>query len=445
MSDLSALQSSGRRVHLVAHFPGVNSATVWSDPRSGSQIDFESFRHFAQTAERGLFDYVFLAEGLRLREQKGRLLELDVAGRPNTLSVLGAMAAVTEQVGLVGTLSATFNEPVDLARQLASIDALSGGRSGWNVVTSPDAFHGGNFRRGGFLPYEQRYERAAEIVSAAKRIWDSSGRHVDFHGQHFDLSLQANQPTSPQGHPVIVQAGDSPAGRDFASEHAEVIFTRHGAQQEAQEFYSDVHRRLAAAGRRDDSLLIMPGASFGLGDTPEEARERAEYVAHQQISGSTALSVLEQVWGRDLSDLDPDGPLPDFDPVEATVRNGQVRHYNDVQATADTWRAKAAAEGLSARELVIATTQRPDFLGTPHQVALQIAESVQSRAADGFVLVPHLVPTGLDEFVDRVIPELQDLGVYPDTYEGTTLREHLGLPRPATVAGGVPTSEAVSA
>jgi alkanesulfonate monooxygenase SsuD/methylene tetrahydromethanopterin reductase-like flavin-dependent oxidoreductase (luciferase family) len=429
----------GRRVHLVAHFPGVNSQTVWSDPRSGSQIDFDSFRHFAQTAERGLFDYVFLAEGLRLREQKGQLLELDVAGRPNTLGVLAALASVTDRVGLVGTLSATFNEPVELARQLASLDALSGGRSGWNVVTSPDAFHGGNFRRGGFLPYAQRYDRASEIVEAAKQLWAHPGEHVDVDGHHFSVSLDANQPASPQGHPVIVQAGDSPAGRDFAASHAEVIFTRHGADDEARAFYADVHNRLTAAGRSADSLLVLPGASFVLGDTPEDAREKAEHIAHQQISGATAISVLEQVWGRDLSDLDPDGPLPDFDPVDATLRNGQVRHYADVQATADAWRAKAAAEGLSVRELVISTTQKPAFLGTAHQVATQIAHSVNTRASDGFVLVPNLIPTGLDEFVDTVIPELQDLGVYPNEYQGSTLREHLGLPLPA----GYPTGREV--
>jgi alkanesulfonate monooxygenase SsuD/methylene tetrahydromethanopterin reductase-like flavin-dependent oxidoreductase (luciferase family) len=238
---------------------------------------------------------------------------------------------------------------------------------------------------------------------------------------------------------VIVQAGDSPAGRDFAASHAEVIFTRHGADDEARAFYADVHNRLTAAGRSADSLLVLPGASFVLGDTPEDAREKAEHIAHQQISGATAISVLEQVWGRDLSDLDPDGPLPDFDPVDATLRNGQVRHYADVQATADAWRAKAAAEGLSARELVISTTQKPAFLGTAHQVATQIAHSVNTRASDGFVLVPNLIPTGLDEFVDTVIPELQDLGVYPNEYQGSTLREHLGLPLPA----GYPTGREV--
>lgn len=419
-----------RPVHLVAHFPGVNSTTVWSDPAAGSQIDFSSFEHFAKTAERGLFDYVFLAEGLRLREQKGQLHELDVAGRPNTLAILAALAGVTENIGLVGTLTATFNEPADLARQLATLDVLSGGRAGWNVVTSPDAFHGGNFRRGGFLPFEQRYERASEFVRAAKRFWDAAatGERASFSGDHFDVSAVPNHPAPVQGHPVIVQAGDSPAGRDFAAAHAEVIFTRHGKDEAARAFYSDVKGRLAATGRSQDSLLILPGVSFALGETTAAAHENADAIAHAQISGATAISVLEQLWGTDLAGLDPDGALPSFDPVDATIRHGQVRHYPDPVATANEWRSLSQRQGLSAREVVISKAQRASFIGTPREVALALATSVRDRASDGFVVVPHLTPGGLDGFVDTVIPELQDLGAYRTAYTpGTTLRQTLGL------------------
>lgn len=437
-----------RPVHLVAHFPGVNNTTVWQDPAAGSQIDFSSFEHFAKTAERGLFDYVFLAEGLRLREQKGALHDLDVAGRPNTVAILAALAGVTEHIGLVGTLSATFNEPVDLARQLATLDALSGGRAGWNVVTSPDAFHGGNFRRGGFLPYEERYERAAEFVETTKRLWAAAahGERVGVDTKHFQLQATPNLPASAQGHPVIVQAGDSPAGRDFASQHAEVIFTRHGKGEEARTFYSDVKGRLAGVGRREDSLLILPGVTFALGATEAEAQEQADAVARAQVSGATAVSILEQLWGTPLDGLDPDGPLPSFDPVQGTVRFGQVRHHKDPQAVADAWRSKAQREGLSARELVISTTQRASFIGTPYQVALQLAQSVRERASDGFVVVPHLIPTGLDQFVDTVIPELQDLGAYRHQYEpGATLRQSLGLPTEADGSARLPQLAGASA
>jgi alkanesulfonate monooxygenase SsuD/methylene tetrahydromethanopterin reductase-like flavin-dependent oxidoreductase (luciferase family) len=160
-------------VHLAAHFPGVNNTTVWSDPESNSQIDFESFVHLARTAERGLFDFFFLAEGLRLREHLGHIHDLDVVGRPDTFTVLNALAAVTDKLGLAGTINTTYNEPFELAKQFASLDHLSGGRAAWNVVTSSDAFTGENFRRGGYLEHSQRYRRAAEVVEVTRALWDS--------------------------------------------------------------------------------------------------------------------------------------------------------------------------------------------------------------------------------------------------------------------------------
>lgn len=162
-----------KQVHLAAHFPGVNNTTVWSDPASGSQIEFDSFVHLAQTAERGKFDFFFLAEGLRLREQNGLIYDLDVVGRPDTFTVLSALAAVTTHLGLTGTINSTFNEPVNVARQFATLDHLSAGRAAWNVVTSWDEFTGENFRRGGYLPEDQRYARAKEFLTAAATLWDS--------------------------------------------------------------------------------------------------------------------------------------------------------------------------------------------------------------------------------------------------------------------------------
>ncbi|GAB3893669.1 hypothetical protein GCM10027612_43620 [Microbispora bryophytorum subsp. camponoti] len=162
-----------KQIHLAAHFPGVNNTTVWSDPASGSQIDFDSFRHLAQTAERGKFDFFFLAEGLRLREAKGRIHDLDVVGRPESLTVLSALAAVTTHLGLAATVNSTFNEPYEVARRLATLDHLSGGRAAWNVVTSFDAFTGENFRRGGFLAEADRYTRAKEFLQTARELWDS--------------------------------------------------------------------------------------------------------------------------------------------------------------------------------------------------------------------------------------------------------------------------------
>ncbi|MFE0133132.1 NtaA/DmoA family FMN-dependent monooxygenase [Streptomyces sp. NPDC059037] len=427
--------STKRQLHLAAHFPGVNNTTVWADPRSRSQIDFASFEHLARTAERGLFDFFFLAEGLRLREHKGRIHDLDVVGRPESLTVLTALAAVTERLGLAGTVNVTFNEPYELARRLSSLDHLSAGRAAWNVVTSSDAFTGENFRRGGYLDRADRYTRAAEFVRTARELWDSwtpqgEPRPFAHQGQHFDIEGEFTLPRSPQGHPVVIQAGDSPEGREFAASAADVVFTRHGTLEAGRDFYADVKGRLAKYGREPDDLKIMPGVTFVLGDTAADAQERAAEIRRQQVSPQNAILALEQVWGVDLSSYDPDGPLPDIDPDPgSTLVQGRVKITNALEI-AEKWRALSRAKGLSIRQTVIETTTRQSFVGTPEAVAAELEEFVATGAADGFILVPHLTPGGLDDFVDRVVPLLQERGVYRTEYQGATLRSHLGLREP---------------
>ncbi|BBC31279.1 F420-dependent methylene-tetrahydromethanopterinreductase [Streptomyces graminofaciens] len=443
-----------KQIHLAAHFPGVNNTTVWSDPKAGSHIEFSSFAHFAQTAERAKFDFLFLAEGLRLREQGGQIYDLDVVGRPDTFTILTALAAVTERLGLTGTINSTFNEPYEVARQFASLDHLSAGRAAWNVVTSWDAFTGENFRRGGFLPQEERYSRAKEFLATTNELFDSwrgneiladqatgtflrdaqAGAFVH-QGQHFDIQGRFNVPRSPQGRPVIFQAGDSDEGREFAASSADAIFSRYATLDAGQAFYTDVKDRLAKYGRRPDQLLILPAASFVLGDTDAEAEEIAKEVRRQQVSGATAIKHLEWVWNRDLSSYDPDGPLPDIDPLlgEHTVARGraQVRMYRDPLATAREWRELAAANNWSIRDLVIENSNRQNFVGSAQTIADTIDNYVQADASDGFILVPHITPSGLDDFADTVVPLLQERGVYRTEYEGTTLRDHLGLETPA--------------
>ncbi|WP_329534829.1 NtaA/DmoA family FMN-dependent monooxygenase [Streptomyces sp. NBC_01450] len=424
-----------KRMHLAAHFPGVNSTTVWTDPRSRSQIDFASFEHLARTAERGLFDFFFLAEGLRLREHKGRIHDLDVVGRPESITVLNALAAVTERLGLAATVNATFNEPYELARRLATLDHLSGGRAAWNVVTSSDAFTGENFRRGGFLDRADRYARAAEFVATARELWDSwtpegVARPFAHRGQHFDIAGEFGLPRSPQGQPVVIQAGDSDEGREFAASTADVVFTRHGTLEAGREFYADVKGRLAAYGRSPEDLKIMPGVTVVLGDTAADAVERAAEIRRRQVSPQNALLALEQIWGVDLSSYDPDGPLPDIDPEpEPALARGRVR-VADPLAVAEKWRSLSRAKGLSIRQTVIEASGRQSFIGTPEAVAAELDEFVTGEAADGFILVPHLTPGGLDEFVDGVVPLLQERGAFRTEYTGTTLRSHLGLPEP---------------
>jgi FMN-dependent oxidoreductase (nitrilotriacetate monooxygenase family) len=433
-------------IHLAAHFPGVNNTTVWSDPESGSQVEFDSFEHLARTAERGLFDFFFLAEGLRLREHRGRIHDLDVVGRPDTFTVLAALAAVTDRLGLVGTINTTFNEPFEVARQFATLDHLSDGRAGWNMVTSSDAFTGENFRRGGYLDHADRYKRAAEFITVARAFWDSwdddavradaeAGVYVDphrintvaHHGSQFDVRGVATLPVSPQRHPVLLQAGDSSDGRNFGAEYADAVFTLHSALEAGQRYYADVKERVAQSGRNPERLKVFPAATFVLGDTSAEAADRARHIRYQQVTGPTAITMLEQVWQRDLSGYDPDGPLPDADPVDdPTITQGRVRH-GDPKAVAASWRERAEADNLSIRELVIAVTNRQQFVGTPTQVADEIDLHVQSDACDGFILVPHLTPRGLDDFVDRVVPLLQERGAFRTQYAGHTLRDHLCL------------------
>ncbi|GAA0474923.1 NtaA/DmoA family FMN-dependent monooxygenase [Streptomyces sp. NPDC046215] len=428
-------RAARRRMHLAAHFPGVNSTTVWTDPRSRSQIDFASFAHLARTAERGLFDFFFLAEGLRLREHKGKLHDLDVVGRPEAITVLSALAAVTDRLGLAATVSATFNEPYELARRLATLDHLSGGRAAWNVVTSSDAFTGANFRRGGYLDHADRYTRAAEFLATARELWDSraagTSRPFAHHGRHFTIAGEFDVEPGPQGHPVVIQAGDSGEGREFAASAADVVFTRHGTLEAGRAFSADVKGRLGAYGRRPEDLKIMPGVSVVLGDTAAEAQEKAAEIREQQVSPQTALLMAEQVWGRDLSAYDPDGPLPAIGPDPGgEVAQGRVR-IADPHAVVDHWRAVSKAKGLTLRQTVIETSGRQSFIGTPRDVAARLEEFVAAGAADGFILVPHLTPGGLDEFVDRVVPLLQERGAFRTEYSGPTLRDHLGLALPA--------------
>jgi FMN-dependent oxidoreductase (nitrilotriacetate monooxygenase family) len=439
-----------KQVHLAAHFPGVNNTTVWSDPAAGSHIEFSSFVHLAQTAERAKFDFFFLAEGLRLREQGGQIYDLDVVGRPDTFTVLAALAAVTGRLGLTGTINSTFNEPYEVARQFASLDHLSAGRAGWNVVTSWDAFTGQNFRRGGYLPEDQRYVRARRFLETAFELFDSWGRDeivadkasgvflrdpkagaFERHDEQFGLRGRFTVPRSPQGRPVILQAGDSDEGREFAAATADAIFTRHGTKEAGQAFYADVKGRLARYGRRPEQLVVLPAATFVLGDTDAEASELADIVRHQQVSGQTAIKLLEQVWNRDLSGYDPDGPLPEVDPLvgENTIARGRasVRMHRDPLATARQWRALAEAKRLSIRELMVEVSGRQTFVGAPSTVAETINDLVQSDAGDGFILVPHVTPGGLDSFADKVVPLLQERGVFRTDYTGPTLRDHLGI------------------
>ncbi|MEV4510810.1 LLM class flavin-dependent oxidoreductase [Dactylosporangium sp. NPDC049525] len=419
------------RLHLGVFFTGVGPNLLWTEPDFADHTHIDTFIHVVRTLERGLFDAFFLGEGLRVRENRGTVYDLDVAGRPDAITQLAALAAETTHIGLVATQNTTYNYPADLARRLAGLDAVSGGRAGWNIVTTDNAWTGENFRHGGWLPHERRYERATAFVETAKALWRNERVHLDT--DLVTLDATGAVPPSPQGRPVLFQAGDSDGGRELAARHADVVFSANTDYDKAVAYAADLRARLARHGRSADSLRILPGASVVLGDTLDEARERARWITREQTTGPRAIAFLEQYWGKDLSGYDPDGPLPDIDPADGELdpsrgtipielRTGKLERIAG-------WRALAFDRGLSIRDLVIEVTPRHNtFIGTPGQIADEWTRYVRDRAVDGFNLLPQLLPGTVEDIVDRLVPELQERGVYRTAYEGTTLREHLELP-----------------
>jgi FMN-dependent oxidoreductase (nitrilotriacetate monooxygenase family) len=439
------------QLHFGVFFQGVNHWTIWSDPASGSQIDPASYRRVAQTAERGLFDAFFLGEGLRLREVDGKVHDLDVAGRPDAITQLAALAAQTRHIGLVSTSNTTFNEPTDLARRLSGLDLLSEGRAGWNVVTTDNAWTGANFRRGGYLDHADRYRRAEQFLTVARALWDGwapgwaeaggaawsapgAVTRVRERSSQFDVDLAPTLPRSAQGHPVIFQAGDSAEGRDFAARNAEVIFSAHGTDfDDALVFATDLRTRLRAAGRPDDDLRILPGTEIIIGATEAEALEKKRAIRLAQVTPATALNIAGLLWNRDLSGRDADDPLPAEDPVvEENTGAFGARRVQDPHAQVARWRAAAEANGWSLRETVIALGPQRGHVGTPAGLAEKFLRFARHGAIHGFNITPYLIPDGLDDIVDLLVPELQERGGYRTRYTGATLREHLGLRDPLT-------------
>jgi len=447
------------QLHFGVFYPAIGSV-VWDSPRAGSQTSFESYAAIARTAERGLFDAFFVGDGQRVREHLDGFNTHDVSGRPDGLTVLSALAAVTSRIGLVATLNATYNDPVDLARRLATLDLLSHGRAAWNVVTTDNAWTGENFRRGGYLPHADRYRHAESHLLAVLRTWrawpsqtvatspqaptwaqNAAIETVRHHDDFYDIELRPVVPPSPQGRPVIFQAGDSEGGRALAARRADVIFSRHTQFDDALTFAEDIRARLRANGRSEDSLKILPGASVIVGDTRAEAEDKAEWIRQTTLTPRAALAFIEKGFGRDLSEYDVNGPLPDIDPVidEVSVTGGTVGHNLTPRELVAQWREVAEAHHYSIRELVLHFTSQRGFVGSVGDIADQLTRYVRHGAADGFNLHPFEVPHGLDDIVDKLVPALQDRGAYPTDYVGTTLREHLGLPKVAA-ADAIPTA-----
>jgi alkanesulfonate monooxygenase SsuD/methylene tetrahydromethanopterin reductase-like flavin-dependent oxidoreductase (luciferase family) len=430
MSDLSDYRRPNARLHLNGFFP-FGPIYLWNEGiRPQEYYEFDGFRQLAQTAERGLFTAIFLGDSQRLREHLGKITDTAVTGRPDQLVLFAHLAAVTERIGFVATLNTTFTDPVDLARRLATVDLLSRGRVGWNVVTTDNAWTAENFRRGNYLSHADRYSHALEYLTIVRRLWDQED--VEFHGDFYDVTAGPSVAQSPQLYPVLFQAGESDDGRDFAASHAEAIFSRYIEFDDAVRFADDIADRLEKFGRPRDDIRIIPGAKITLGDTLADAQEKAVWFDEQTWTDRRLIGVIESVWGRDLSEYDVDGPLPASDPVdpEQTATHGVVNSRDQPLRTAAEWRALSEENGYSIRQLVWHLSRAREFIGTPATVADELAHYVRSGAIDGLNLIPNSVPAGFDDVVDRLVPLLQDRGVYPDSYPGTTLRDNLELRAP---------------
>ncbi|TSH93464.1 LLM class flavin-dependent oxidoreductase [Verticiella sediminum] len=426
--------------------PTGHHVASWLHP--GAQIDAgTNCRHYvelAQTAERGRFDLMFLADGLAVRDAPMEVLsrwpQYTVYFEPITL--LSAIAASTRHLGLVATASTSYSAPYNLARAYASLDHISGGRAGWNVVTSGGDAAAANFDRVQY-PHDERYDRAIEFVEVVRGLWDSwdddafvrdranalyfdpAKLHtLDHVGKYFSVRGPLNAARPPQGHPVLFQAGGSPPGRDLAARLCEAVFTPLHTLEAAQSFYQDVKGRMARYGRRPDQLKIMPGLNPVIGRTRAEALEKHQYL-QSLIHPKVGLELLSNaLGGYDLSGCDVDGPLPaELDAMN--TETGQTQFKNVLG-----W---ARNENLTIRQLYErfagARGQRT-VIGTGEEVADQLQDWFEAYGVDGFLIQPPYLPGGLDEFVDEVIPVLQQRGLFRTEYEGSTLRDNLGLERP---------------
>lgn len=421
---------------------------AWRHPETppGGNMELSHYVRVTQAAERGLFDMAFLADGVGIRaydEPPGSLSRMhnNVHFEPTTL--LSALAMVTTRVGLVATASTTYNEPYHVARKFASLDHISAGRAGWNVVTSRTDMEAQNFNLPESPSYDDRYERAIEFVEVVRGLWDSwdddafirdqaSGvnydpaklRILDHKGKHFSVRGPLNVARTPQGHPVIVQAGASDQGRELAAATADVIYAASQTIEEAQAYYASVKDRMPKYGRAPDQLKIMPGLLAIVGRTEQEAHDKHDRL-QALIDPLVGLSQLAGSMG-DLRGYPLDGPVPLL-PEWRMRSRGQLMYD------------RALRDGLTIRQLYMAIAAgngHRQMIGTPAMIVDHMQDWFENGAADGFNVLATHMPGGLEDFVDMVVPELQRRGLYRTAYEGATLRENLGLARPPSRYAG---------
>ncbi len=435
-----------RQMKLGLFFDGSgHHVAAWRDPGvdARARLSFKQFARIAQTAERGKFDLLFTADTNATfgADDVDVWRMTNACSRLEPLTLLGALSVVTERIGLVATMTTTYYEPFTIARFFASLDQISSGRAGWNLVTSLAPAEALNFSHETHAAHADRYARAKEFAQVVLGLWDSwedgaviadkaSGSYLDtgkmhflnHKGEHFSVRGPLMIQRSPQGRPVIVQAGQSDDGRELAAETAEVVFTVQQDIDAARAFYADVKRRAAKYGRSPDSIKILPGVMTVIGSTKAEAEDKYEKL-QALIQPELGIKNLSAYFGKDLSGYPLDGPPPE--PVWANAEHGRLRVMVDL----------ARRENLSIRQLykrVIGQRAHRTVCDTPQAIADTLAHWFETGAADGFNLLPLTFPQGLDDIVDRLIPELQRRGLFRTEYEGATLRANLGLPYPET-------------
>ena len=416
---------------------GGNMAS-WRHPSAvpDGAVNLAYYQGLTHKAEDAKLDFVFFGDGLYISEKS----HPNFLVRFEPLTLLAALSMVTTKIGLAATLSTTYSDPYTVARQFSSIDHLSNGRAGWNIVTSPLEGSAANFNKPEHPQHDLRYRMATEFVEITKGLWDSweddafvrdkeSGVFIDptkmhrlnHQGEFFNVQGPLNISRSKQGSPVLIQAGSSEAGRGFAATVADAIFTGQTARADAVDFYKDVKQRAGAVGRNPNEVLIMPGCGPIVGDTPKEAEAK-----YQEIANLVVIDDALNYLGRYFNDMDfsvynLDDPFPDLGDFG---RNGW-------ESTTDKIKQTAKDENLTLREMALrSTTPRNEFIGTPTQVANSMQAWFENGAADGFMLNNSVLPQGFNDFVDQVLPILKERGLFRTEYEADTLRGNLGLPKP---------------
>ncbi|TVX79656.1 LLM class flavin-dependent oxidoreductase [Peribacillus simplex] len=413
----------------------------WRHPNANpkANMDIDYFKGLAQTAEKGLFDLLFLADSLSVAKDS----HPNILTRFEPLTLLSYLASATSNIGLVSTASTTYEEPFNVARKFASLDHITSGRAGWNVVTTSLASTAVNFNKSEHLEHGLRYKRATEFVEVTKKLWDSweddtlvidkeTGQFIDeskFHeinhqGEFFSVKGPLNISRSPQGHPVIVQAGSSGDGQLLAAKHAEIVFTAQENKEDAVSFYHELKGHLATFNRAKSSLSIMPGLFPIVGQTEKEAQEKYEAL-QELIIPEIGLAVMGRYFGNvDFSNIPLDTPFADI---------SLPNNVDSIQSKYDLIVKRATNENLTLRQTyqwVAGSRGHHIAIGTPTQIADKIEDWVNGNAADGFNIMPALLPDSLTDFVDLVVPELQSKGIFRTKYESNTLRGNLGLDKP---------------